>query len=64
MIESLASLANLEVDDFDNLAESWGSTDEFDGWAVDEVNDLLREVGDLAESAKLKGSAIMLWMEL
>jgi hypothetical protein len=63
-IETLASVANLDDNDFDALAVAWSSTDEFDGWEEDEVNDLLREVGDLAETAKLKGSAVMLWMEL
>ncbi|MGO9465484.1 MAG: hypothetical protein ACLQIB_53380 [Isosphaeraceae bacterium] len=64
MVESLASVASLEREEFDALVEKWVATEEFDGWEKDEVDQLLREVGDLAETANLVDSTMMLWVEL
>ena len=51
MLGALASVATLSDDDFDRLAKSWRRTEEFVGWEESEVLDLLRLVGDLADSA-------------
>ncbi len=64
MVESLASVASLDGEDFDALVEKWAATEEFDGWEKDEVNQLLREVGDLGETAIFEDSTMILWMEM
>jgi hypothetical protein len=64
MVESLASVATLDGEDFDALVEKWVAIEDFNGWEKDEVNQLVREVGDLAETANLDGSTMMLWMEM
>jgi hypothetical protein len=64
MVESLASVASLDGEDFDALVEKWVATEEFDVWEKDEVDQLLREVGDLAETANLVNSTMVLWMDL
>ena len=63
-VSELASTASLEEEEFESLAQSWGATEEFDGWASDDVRELLRELGDLAESASLEGKCIFLWQSL
>ncbi len=62
MLAALATVPSLD-DDFDRLAQSWGQTEEFEGWEENEVLDLLRQVGDLAESAQLAGKTLLLWVE-
>jgi hypothetical protein len=64
MVAALASVAALPDGDFDRLAASWGETEEFEGWEEAEVADLLRLVGDLAETAQLEGKTLLLWVEL
>jgi hypothetical protein len=60
----LATIASKEESEFDELAKTWGATEEFEGWGPDEVNDLLRSVGALAEAATLEKKAMFLWMSL
>ncbi len=64
MLAALASVATLDDDDFDRLAEAWGQTEEFEGWEEADVLELLRLVGDLAETARLGGKTLLLWVEL
>jgi hypothetical protein len=63
-VAELAAVAGLEEAQFGSLAESWPGTEEFAGWSNTDVRDLLRELGDLAESASLQGKCLMLWQSL
>ena len=62
MLAALASLAE-EPEELEHLAGFLGSTDEFDGLDEPEVLDLLRLVGDLAETAELGRKTLLLWLE-
>ncbi len=64
MLAALASVAALSDEQFDGLAHSWKCTDEFEGWDATEILEILREVADLAESAKLERKTLLLWTEL
>jgi hypothetical protein len=63
-VAELAAVAGLDDDEFEALAEAWAATEEFAGWSAAEVRDLLREMGDLAESALLQDKWVMLWQSL
>jgi hypothetical protein len=63
-VADLATVARVEEARFEVLAASWAATEEFAGWSKDDVRQLLRELGDLAESASLQGKCVMLWQSL
>ncbi len=63
-VKSLSTIAAMDEDEFEQLAKRWGATDEFRGWHPEDVNDLLREIGDLAETATLEQKSMFLWMSL
>ena|SRR6266568_6807169 len=63
-VAHLAKIASKEREDVEELARSWGATQEFEGWEPDEVSDLLRNVGDLAETATMEKKAMFLWVSL
>ena len=54
----LAAVATLDAAEFEALASEWVATDEFVGWSVANVRELLRELGDLAEFASLGGECL------
>jgi hypothetical protein len=54
----------LDEDEFQSLQGTWSSTDEFDGWDEADVSALLREVGELADTARLEGKMLILWRSL
>lgn len=61
LVNELKSVAALEDDAFMALTTSWSETGEFDGWKQEDVQDLLRELGDLAETASLDNKCLMIW---
>ena len=63
-VAELAAVASLDEDEFESLAQSWGTTEESDGWTGEDVRELLRELGDLAESASLERKSLFLWQSL
>ncbi len=63
MVAALGTIATLDDSEFDRLARSWRDTEEFEGWKEDEVFDLLRQVGDLAETAQLENKSLFLWTD-
>ena len=63
MVAALGTIATLNDSEFDRLARSWRDTEEFEGWKEDEVFDLLRQVSDLAETARLENQSLFLWTE-
>jgi hypothetical protein len=63
-VAELAAVAELEEDEFEYLASSWAATEEFAAWSRSDVRDLLRELGDLAETALLEGKCLMVWQSL
>jgi hypothetical protein len=63
-VAELAAVAELEDNEFEALATLWGSTDEFAHWSASDVRELLRELGDLAESALLQAKCLMIWQSL
>jgi hypothetical protein len=63
MVAALGTIATLNDSEFDRLARSWRDTEEFEGWKEDEVLDLLRQVSDLAETARLENQSLFLWTE-
>jgi hypothetical protein len=64
MLASLASIAAMEEDEQGSLADRWGQTEELDGWEASEVIDLVRSVGDTAESAQLENKTLLIWTSL
>jgi hypothetical protein len=63
-VAELAAVAALEAAEFEGLAASWAATEEFAGWSAADVRELLRELGDLAQSASLQDKWVMLWQSL
>ncbi|MEZ6142226.1 MAG: hypothetical protein R3B84_16835 [Zavarzinella sp.] len=63
-VDALAAIASKEDEEFGTLAKSWGANKEFEGWEPDEVNELLRSIGDLAETATLEKKSMFLWVSL
>jgi hypothetical protein len=61
MLESLAAIAAMDDDEVERLAGEWGRGEEFEGWDRQEIFDLLRDVGDLAETALLERKTLLLW---
>jgi hypothetical protein len=64
MLSALASIAAMEEDEKASIAEQWGRTDEFEGWDSADVLDLMRSIGDTAESAQLEGKTLLIWTSL
>lgn len=60
----LAAIAAKEGDEFEELAKSWGATEEFEFSEPEEVREFLRDIGDLAETARLERKAMFLWTSL
>jgi hypothetical protein len=60
-VAELAAAASLEEAEFEKLAASWAATEEFEGWAGSDVRDLLRELADLADTARLQHKCVMIW---
>lgn len=63
-VKCLSRIAEQEGAEFEKLAESWAATEEFEAWESSDVNDLLRSIGDLAESATLERKTMILWLSL
>ncbi|OAI53151.1 hypothetical protein AYO47_01010 [Planctomyces sp. SCGC AG-212-M04] len=61
MVLTLSRIASMEGDSIQDLLEKWSATDELEGWGKNDVCDLLREIGDLAESAVLQRKTLLLW---
>ncbi len=64
MVSALASLAAMDDTEIAGLAASLCRMEDFEGWADDEVNDLVRSIGDQAETADLKGKTLMVYTSL
>jgi hypothetical protein len=64
MLGSLASIVAMEEDEQESLAERWGHTVELERWEASEVLDLLRSIGDTAESALLVNKTLLIWTSL
>jgi hypothetical protein len=58
----LATVAQCDDDQFEILVAQWAQTEEFDGWKREDVKSLLRNVGDLAETALLQDKGLLLSM--
>lgn len=63
-LATLAIVAGLDAHELDRLAQEWAKTEEFEDWEFADVRDLLRSIGELAESASLQGKSAMLWVSL
>lgn len=64
MLRSLASIAAMEDDEQKSLAERWGQTEELEEWEASEVLNLVRSIGDTAESAQLEHKTLLIWTSL
>lgn len=63
-VTRLATIAQMEDDEINPLAHEWGKTEEFEGWIASDVSEVLRLIGDLAESAVLQDKLLLLWTSL
>jgi hypothetical protein len=63
-VAELAAVAGMDEAELESLAATWAATEEFAGWSAAAVRELLRELGDLSESASLQGKWVMLWQSL
>jgi hypothetical protein len=59
-VAELAVTAAMEDAELDQLAMEWGATEEFAGWSEWEIGELLRRIGDLAETAMLQEKCLIL----
>jgi hypothetical protein len=64
MVSALASIAALDEEEVRPLAAALVSMEDFEGWDEDEVIDLVRSVGDQAETASLAGKTLVLYTSL
>lgn len=60
----LSELAGEEADAIQEKARNWATTDELRDWDNLEVETLLQDIADLADTAKLLGQDLLLWMSL
>ena len=54
-------IAALEDDEQVSIAEQWNQTDDLEGWEASEVLDLVRSIGDTAETAQLEDKTLFIW---
>jgi hypothetical protein len=64
MLASLATIAAMEEDEQQAIADRWGQTEELNGWEASEVLDLVRAIGDTAETAQLQNKTLLIWTSL
>jgi hypothetical protein len=64
LVAEVSAVGGLEGDEFEVLAAAWAMTEEFEGWSPSDVRQLLRDLGDLAESASLQDKCLLLWQIL
>jgi hypothetical protein len=64
MMAALASIAALEEGEQQAIAERWGQTEEFEGWEASEIFDLVRSIGNTAETAQLENKSLLIWTSL
>ena len=64
MLASLASIAAMEEGEQESIAERWAQTDELEAWQASEILDLVRTVGDTAETAQLENKTLLMWTSL
>jgi hypothetical protein len=64
MLSALASIAAMEEDEQASIAKDWGRSDELEGWDASEVLDLVRRIGDTAETAELEDKTLLIWASL
>jgi hypothetical protein len=64
MLASLASIAAMEEDEQESIAERWGQTDELEGWKTSEILDTVRNIGDTAQTAQLEDKTLLIWTSL
>lgn len=60
--DALAEVSGMETEEVQPVAEAWAATDELKGWEYEEVESVLREVADLADTARLLGKDLLLWI--
>lgn len=63
-VGELSTVAGMDESMFESLASSWAATEEFGGLPGSDVKQLLRKLGDLAESASLQGKLLLMWQSL
>jgi hypothetical protein len=61
MVSALASLAPMTQEEVTKLAEVLRRMEDFQGWEEAEVVELVRAVGDQAETASLEGKTLMIY---
>jgi hypothetical protein len=61
MLAALASIASMDSNDHDALADQWLATGELTGWTEAEALEAVQGVGDLAEMAQLQGKTLLVW---
>jgi len=61
MLKSLADIAGMDEQEVDAIAEQWRRTDELQGWDALEVLELVRRIGDTAETAQLQNKGLLMW---
>jgi hypothetical protein len=61
LVAEVATVTGLDEDEFEALAARWAATEEFVGWSGSDVRDLLRDLGDLAETASLQDKCLIIW---
>jgi hypothetical protein len=64
LIDLLAGLDGEDEARLVQVAEAWAVTEEFQGWEPSEVREVLRDIVDLADTARLEGKGLLLWMSL
>lgn len=64
MLSALASIAAMEKDEQQSLAEHWGQTEELEEWEAPEIFEVVRSIGDTAETAQLENKTLLVWTSL
>jgi len=60
----LAELASMEPEEFRSIARRWASGEELRDWEYLDVEAVLQAIGTLADTARLRGNALLLWISL
>ncbi len=60
--DTLAGVSGMEDNNVRPIAEEWAATDELEGWEYEDVEATIREVADLADTARLQDKQLLLWI--
>jgi len=54
----------MEPERLQAVTRQWSETEELEGWELEDVEFVLQEMADLADTARLQNKTLLLWLSL